>query len=247
MRSSALLVRTPCLARALRRGFGLSWPGHRFQVFDSLLNALGHAWWAYPLILVSCTLDAIIPLLPSETALITGGILAANGAMLLGWVIAMAAIGAFLGDNLAYWIGRSAEDRARRWITRSEKGKRRLEWAHRNLDRHGGPVVIVARFLPGGRTATTIACGVLHFPYRQFLAFDVVGAVLWATINTLIGHLGGRAFADHPIAAFALSVGVALAVAGGIELIRWVRGRWTRPAQSSTDTAADGRHSGDSC
>ena len=195
------------------------------MVFDSLLNALGHSWWAYPLILIFCTFDAVIPALPSETALITGGILSANGAMLLGWVIAMGAVGAFLGDNLAYWIGHSAENWARRWITRGEKGKRSLEWARRALDQYGGPLVIVARFLPGGRTATTIACGVLQFPYRQFLVFDAVGAVLWAAINTFIGYLGGQAFANNAIAAFALSFGVALAVAGVIELIRRLRRR----------------------
>lgn len=194
-------------------------------MFDSLLAALGHAWWAYPLILAFCTFDAIVPALPSETALLTGGILAADGSMMLGWVITMGALGAFLGDNLAYWIGRSAEGRARRWITRGEKGRHRLEWAHRELDRHGGSLVIVARFIPGGRTATTVACGVLRFPYRQFLVFDAVGAVLWACLNTLIGYLGGQTFADNTLAAFALSFGVALALAGLIELIRWIRRR----------------------
>ena len=200
-------------------------------MFDSLLDALGHSWWAYPLIMASCTFDAILPLLPSETALLTGGILAANGSMLLGWVIVMAAIGAFVGDNLAYAIGHSADDFARRWITRGEKGKRSLDWAHRELDRHGGPLVIVARFLPGGRTATTIACGVLDFPYRQFVVFDAIGAVVWATLNTMIGYIGGNAFAHNTLAAFAVSFGVALALAGIIELIRWIRRRARRQRQ----------------
>jgi len=201
-------------------------------VFDSLLEALGHSWWAYPLILASCTFDAILPLLPSETALLTGGILAANGSMLLGWVIVMAAVGAFVGDNLAYAIGHSADDWARRWITRGEKGKRSLDWAHRELDRHGGPLVIVARFLPGGRTATTIACGVLDFPYRQFVVFDAIGAVVWATLNTLIGYVGGNAFAHNTIAAFAVSFAAALGLAGIIELIRWIRRRARRQRQA---------------
>jgi membrane protein DedA with SNARE-associated domain len=201
-------------------------------VFDSLLEALGHSWWAYPLILASCTFDAILPLLPSETALLTGGILAANGSMLLGWVIVMAAVGAFVGDNLAYAIGHSADDWARRWITRGENGKRILDWAHRELDRHGGPLVIVARFLPGGRTATTIACGVLDFPYRQFVVFDAIGAVVWATLNTLIGYIGGNAFAHNTIAAFAVSFAAALGLAGIIELIRWIRRRARRQRQA---------------
>ncbi|MDA4108922.1 DedA family protein [Mycolicibacterium holsaticum] len=194
-------------------------------MFDSVLDVLGDAWWAYPLILLFCTFDAVVPALPSETALLTGGILAADGRMALAGVIVMAGLGAFLGDNLAYWIGRSAEDWARRWITRGARGRRGLEWAERELTRHGGPLLIAARFIPGGRTATTIACGVLRFPYRQFLVFDAVGAALWATVNTLIGYLGGRAFADNTLAAFAVSFGVALALAGVIELIRWFRRR----------------------
>ncbi|OBA78292.1 hypothetical protein A9W99_24540 [Mycobacterium sp. 1164966.3] len=190
-------------------------------MFDWLLDALGHSWWAYPLILGFCTFDGIFPVLPGETTLITAGILAANGAMLLGWVITMGAVGGFLGDNIAYWIGRSAEGWAHRWITRGEKGKRGLEWAHRELDRHGGSLVVAARFVPGGRTAMTIACGVLDFPYRQFLAFDAVGAILWAIVNTMIGFVGGRAFADNTVAAFATSFAVALTLAGIIELSRW--------------------------
>lgn len=187
---------------------------------DSLLDGLGHAWWAYPLLLGFCAFDAVIPMLPSETALLTGGILAADGKMILGWLIVMAALGSFLGDNLAYWIGRRAEGWARRWITRGERGRRALDWAHRSLYRHGGSVIIVARFIPGGRSATMVACGVLQFPYRQFLAFDAVGAVLWGGLNVLIGYVGGQAFADNTIAAFGLSFAVALALAGVVELVR---------------------------
>ncbi|MGV0836310.1 DedA family protein [Mycolicibacterium thermoresistibile] len=196
-------------------------------MLDSLLDTLGQAWWSYPLILLFCLFDAVIPALPSETAMITGGIIASSGAMSLGGIIVMAAVGAFLGDNLAYWIGRSAEGWARRWITRGEKGRRGLRRAEVAVRRHGGSLIIAARFIPGGRSATMIASGVLKFPYRQFLLFDAVGAALWAAVNTLIGYLGGRAFADNTWAAFALSFGIALAVAGGVELTRWLRSRLT--------------------
>lgn len=192
---------------------------------DSLLGALGHAWWAYPLILGFCTFDAVVPMLPSETALITGGILSAQGAMSLPLVIVMASIGSFLGDNLAYWIGHSAQGWARRWITRGDKGRRALDWAHRELTEHGGSIIIAARFIPGGRTPTMIACGILQFPYRQFLAFDAVAAALWGGINTLIGYLGGQAFADNAIGAFAVSFGVAFVVAVGVEAVRRARRR----------------------
>lgn len=201
-------------------------------MLDSLLSALGEAWWSYPLILLFCMFDAVIPALPSETAMITGGIIAADGSMSLVGIIVMAAVGAFLGDNLAYWIGRSAEDWARRWITRGERGRRGLRWAQDAVQRYGGSLIIAGRFIPGGRTATMIASGVLRFPYRQFLVFDAVGAVLWATMNTLIGYVGGRAFSENTWAAFALSFGIAILVAGAVEgarrLTRRLRPRPTR-------------------
>lgn len=189
-------------------------------MIDSLLVTLGRSWWEYPLILAFCAFDAVIPILPSETVLLTAGILAADGSMLLGWVIVMAAIGGVVGDNLAYAIGHSTHGRVHRWIGRGAKGQRRLEWARRELGRHGGPVLIVARFVPGGRTATTISCGVLHFPYPQFLLFDAIGSILWATLHVLIGFVGGRVFEGKPLIAFAVSFGTALALAGLVELIR---------------------------
>jgi membrane-associated protein len=190
---------------------------------DSLLDALGHAWWAYPLLLVFCLFDAVVPIIPSETGLITAGILSADGAMNLPLVIVMAAVGSFVGDNLAYWIGRYARDWACRWITRGDRGRRGLEWAKRELTEHGGSIIIVARFIPGGRTPTMIASGILEFPYRRFLVFDAIAAVLWGGMNTLIGFIGGKAFAENTIGAFALSFGVAVAVGGAVEVVRRLR------------------------
>lgn len=196
--------------------------GYAPLMFDSLVHLVGGAWWGYPLVLGLCLLDVIFPVLPSETAVITGGIVAATGGMLLWLVVLVGAVGAFAGDNLAYTIGDRAEGWARRWIMRGDKGRRGLEWAEKMLDRHGGSLVIVARFIPGGRTATTIGCGVLGFPRPRFMAFDAGGAVLWAVVNAMVGYLGGKAFSDRTFLAFAVSFGIALAVAGLIEGGRWV-------------------------
>ncbi|HET7327718.1 MAG TPA: DedA family protein [Nocardioidaceae bacterium] len=197
-------------------------------MFDWLLNLLHGAWWSYPLILGLCGFDVVFPVLPSETAAITGGIVAAEGGLLLTLVIACAAVGAFAGDNLAYWIGNRGQSFARRWIMRGEKGRRRLEWTERMLQRHGGSLVIVGRFIPGGRTATTVGCGVLDYPRRRFIGFDAVGALTWGAVNTLVGYLGGQAFGDNTLLAFAVSFGVALASAGIIELVRWLLRRRAR-------------------
>lgn len=205
-------------------------------VLDSLVDLLSGQWWSYALLLGLCVLDVVLPILPSESAVITGGIVAAQGGMILWLVVVAATVGAWSGDNLAYTIGDKAQDWARRWIVRGEKGQRGLRWAERTLDRHGGSLVIVARFVPGGRTVTTISCGTLGYPRRRFMAFDAVGAVTWASVNALVGYFGGRAFKDRTLLAFAVSFGIALLVAGCIELGRAV---YRRSRRRQTTRSAD--------
>lgn len=194
-------------------------------MFDSLVNLLSDQWWGYLLVLGLSLLDVLLPVLPSETAMITGGIIAAEGGMAIWLVVGLGAVGAWAGDNIAYTIGDKAQGWARRWIMRGQRGRRSLEWAEGMLHRHGGSLVIVARFVPGGRTATTVACGVLGFPRPRFMAFDAIGAATWALANAFVGYLGGQAFSERTFLAFAMSFGVSLLVAGVIELGRWGYGR----------------------
>jgi len=189
-------------------------------VLDSLVDVISGAWWAYLLLFALCVLDVIFPFLPSETAVITGGIIASRGELLLPFVIVGAAAGAFGGDNLAHWIGLNAKGLARRWLLRGDKGQRAIDWADRMLDRYGGTVIIVGRFIPGGRTATTVGSGIVEYSWRSFVAHDAVGAVTWATVNAVIGYVGGKAFEHQTWLAFLVSFGVAVAVAGLIEGVR---------------------------
>src|SRR5215471_10883796 len=97
-------------------------------------------------------LDALIPVLPSETVVIGLGVATAGSAdPRIGVLVAMAALGAFLGDNAAYLIGRYWSGGQR--LFAGEKGARRRAWAQRSLDRFGTRLIIACRFIPGGRTA----------------------------------------------------------------------------------------------
>jgi len=87
----------------------------------------------------------------------------------------------------------------------------------------GGTVVIVGRYIPGGRTAATFTAGMTHYPYRKFLAFDAVAAITWAAYASLLGYFGGRFFHDHVWAALLLAFGAAAAVAFAVEFVRRVR------------------------
>ena len=93
-------------------------------------------------------------------------------------------------------------------------------------------MIVVGRFIPGGRTAITLSAGTLGFPWRRFALFDAVASIIWATYAALLGYVGGRAFEHAPWKGLALALAVAFAVTGGIELVRWALRR-RRPAGSA--------------
>ena len=191
-------------------------------MFDQFSELVSDAsGWAYAIVFLVAYLDALIPLVPSETTVITAGVVAANGDLSLSLVIATAATGAFLGDNSAYLIGRRFGRRVTDRYFKSGKSRTRLEWAGRQLDERGGELIVAARFIPGGRIAVTLSAGTLHFPWPRFALFDAAAALLWALYSALLGYFGGHAFENAGFGLL-LALGTALALAGGIELVRWL-------------------------
>jgi membrane protein DedA with SNARE-associated domain len=201
---------------------------------DSLLDLISSSPWTYAAVLGVAALDAVLPLVPSETAVITAGVLAATGELLILPVIAAAAVGAYLGDSSSYWLGRGLGTRLDRRFFRSEQAARRRAWAERTLDRHGGPLIIGARFVPGGRTATTLTAGIVRMRWLRFAAFAAAAGILWASYAGLIGYIGGRAFEERPLVALALGFGVAAAVYLLVELARYLRRR-SRPGSGRAE------------
>lgn len=109
-----------------------------------------------------------------------------------------------------------------------EKARRRIEWAHEQLDERGGELIVVARFIPGRRTAVTLSAGTLGYPWRRFVVFDAAAALGWALYSALLGYYGGRTFEGAK--GLVLALVTAFAVAGGIELARWALKRRRRRA-----------------
>jgi membrane-associated protein len=176
--------------------------------------------WAYVIVFLFAYLDALVPIVPSETAVITAGVVAADGDLSLALIIPLAAAGAFLGDNTAYLIGRRFGTRATERFFRSERARHRIEWADEQLQERGGELIMVGRFIPGGRTAVALSSGTLRYPWRRFVLFDAAAALLWASYSALIGYYGGKTF-EGPWGLL-LALAIAFAVAGGIELTRWL-------------------------
>lgn len=192
-------------------------------MFEWLTQAISGSALTYVIVLAASGGDVIFPPVPSETAVITAGVVAAGGGLSVWLLIACAAVGAMLGDNISYWLGRALGDPVARRLFRGEKGQRRLRWSERAIHRHGAALIVVGRFIPGGRTASTFAAGTLELPWRRFLAADVPACLLWALYATLLGYLGGATFRDSAWKPFALSLGIAAVISLGVEVWRRIQ------------------------
>jgi membrane protein DedA with SNARE-associated domain len=186
--------------------------------------------------------DALIPVLPSETAVIALGVATAGSADPRAAVlVALAACGAFLGDNAAYLLGRRFGPAAGRRVFAGVRGARRRAWAERSLHRFGARMIIGCRFIPGGRTAIMLTCGLVGYPRRRFAAATAVAAVIWASYAFLIGRLGGKAFEDQPWLGLLLALGVTVVISVAIEVARrawaWHMGRRRRSSAAFTRSA----------
>ena len=197
--------------------------------FNQIADWVSGAWWSYPLVFTVAMVDAFFPLVPSETVVIIGGNLAASGDLNLALVIIVAAAGAIVGDNISYAIGMLIGERTiKRWFS-GKKSRQRLEWAERTLDERGAYIILVARFIPGGRVAVTFSSGYIPtFPWRRFIVYDSVAGLLWATYAALLGYFGGKTFENHPWLGLGIALGVALSLGFVVEAIRHVRQRRPR-------------------
>ncbi len=183
------------------------------------------ARWFLIAILAIALLDSVIPAVPSETTVIIGGVAAGAGDQNLLLVILAGAVGAFIGDNLAFIIGARLSGPIRRRAARRTSTGARLDWAARQIQTRGGMLLVTARFIPGGRTALTISCGLTQQPRPWFARWVAIAVVIWATYAAVLGAAFGRAFQDNHTAAFIVAFATAIGVNITIEIVRKFRER----------------------
>jgi membrane protein DedA with SNARE-associated domain len=152
--------------------------------------------------------------LPGETALIAFGVLASEGHYSIASVIAVAAAGAIVGDNLGYWLIGRVGGRAlfARWHWLSQYSHRVLPRTESLMARYGGAAVFFGRFVAILRYTVAWVAGLSRMPWWRFLFWNAAGAVCWATAVGLTAYYGGKAVADA-IARYGLYAGIVIAVA----------------------------------
>lgn len=202
------------------------------EVTDHLDSWAGN-WWFIVVIGVIAYLDSVIPVVPSETAVIIGGVAAGQGDQNVVLVIAAGAIGAFCGDTSAYLIGSGMRGFIHRLAARRATYQARLDWAARQIRSRGGPLFLTARFIPGGRTALTVSSGVTHQRFGWFVRWVACAVVIWAGYAGLLGFVFGNTFKDNHTAAFLIAFGASIGVTIVIEVVRHYRGKGAQEASSA--------------
>jgi membrane-associated protein len=134
--------------------------------------------------------------LPGDSLLITAGIFAAAAAvplptLFLHWLLPVIAC-AIIGDQLGYWIGRSAGPALYKREDSFFFRRSHLQRAHDFYEKYGGRAVILARFVPIVRTFCPPVAGAARMPYGRYVAFDIFGGIFWVAAMILGGYMLGR-------------------------------------------------------
>lgn len=191
--------------------------------------------WILLVLFVFTTIDGFFPMVPSESLVIGATVLIVSDGGMPLWLIWLAgAAGAFMGDFVAYHMGKWLPLRRMRLFT-SERGVRALEWAESALDRRATFIIMSARFIPLGRVAVNMTAGAVGFPLPRFGVIISFSAVLWAGYSILLGYVAGNILEEHPILAVAVGLVFGVSMGWVIEKIMNLLNRWlSKPGHGTT-------------
>ena len=130
--------------------------------------------------------------LPGDSLLVTAGIFSSAGVIPLRWLLAPVMLCAIVGDQIGYWIGRTAGPALYRREDSLFFRRSHLQRAHEFYEKYGGRAVIFARFVPIIRTFCPPVAGAAGMPYSRYLVYDIFGGVLWVGTMILGGYFLGR-------------------------------------------------------
>ncbi|MET0352633.1 MAG: DedA family protein, partial [Plantibacter flavus] len=206
---------------------------------ELILNAVTSPW-LYVVMFATAVIDGFFPPIPSETVLVAAAAVAVStGGSNLLLLCAVAAVGAAIGDNIAYLIGRGVGTTRFAWMRRPRIAAA-FDRAGRTLGRRGAPLILGARYIPVGRVVVNMSAGALRYPWRRFLPLSVIGGVTWAAYSAIIGVVAGKLFEDQPFLSSVLGVGVALVLGLVVDRVAAIR----RRRRERSDAASDGTPEG---
>ncbi|WP_309102677.1 VTT domain-containing protein [Microbacterium sp.] len=198
------------------------------DIINELIMQTVTSPWLYVIMLAVAVIDGFFPPIPSETVLVAAAAVGAStGEVNIVLLCAIAAVGAAIGDNIAFAIGRRLGTGRFAWMRRPRVAAA-FDHAQRALDRSSAALILGARYIPVGRVAVNMSAGALGFPWRRFLPLSIVAGTSWSIFSVAIGLLAGSWVKDQPLLSAAL--GIALALLIGLIIDRVAAARRRRAA-----------------
>lgn len=188
-------------------------------LLNTLVTDLAASPWLFLVMFAVCVIDGFFPPVPSETIVVGAATVSvATGEPHLLLLIAVAAAGAIVGDNIAYQLGRALGTSRFRWM-RAKRVATTLDWARRGLDRRGALLIFTARYIPVGRIAVNMTAGATRYPFRRFLPLSIAAGLTWAAYSALFGIVAGQWLHDQPLLAIVLAIAVAALVGAAVDVV----------------------------
>src|SRR5215212_646160 len=157
---------------------------------DQMLSLI--AQYGYLLVFFAVMLESVGIPLPGETILLAAGVMVQQGHLNLGDAIIIGILGAVIGDQIGYWVGRErGHPFVLRWGRYVLVTPEHLAGAERFFAHHGGKAVFVARFVAGLRVFGALVAGISRMHWRTFFFYNALGGALWATAAVMVGYLLG--------------------------------------------------------
>lgn len=187
---------------------------------ESAVVALGSSPWLLLAVLLLSCIDGFFPPVPSESVVIAAAVLAVTGEVApvyLAVLVLAAAVGAFLGDRIAYSIGSRIPVTNLPWF-RGPRGQSTLRYTQQAFTQRGSTIVLTGRFIPIGRVAVNMTAGATAFPLARFLPLAGLAAVLWAGFSASTGIVAGQLLNDSPL--LAMCAGIVTGMLAGLVIDR---------------------------
>ncbi|ASN38660.1 alkaline phosphatase [Arthrobacter sp. 7749] len=167
---------------------------------------------SYFVVFAFCAIDGFFPPVPSESLVVALASLIPTQGNPNPWLLGLVAgLGAFVGDNVAYLLGRSIGTTRFAWMRR-KRLQHAFAWAGYELRLRPVSLILVARFVPIGRVAVNLVAGATGFSHRTFVILTCFSSLGWASYSVLIGVLAGQWFKEHHLLGIVIAVAVAIGI-----------------------------------
>ena len=183
--------------------------------------------WIYGILflIIFCETGLVVmPLLPGDSLLFAAGSIAAIGKMNIHLMVVLLIIAAILGDAVNFVIGKYFGEKLFSNPNSKIFKQSHLQKTQQFYAKHGGKTIIMARFIPIVRTFAPFVAGMGHMTYHHFLAYNVIGGVLWVTIFSYLGYFfGNLPIVKDNLSLVLIAIIVLSVLPGIIEIIRHKR------------------------